>query len=151
MSSLNANYPVRNPKITSNYGFRILKGKPQFHNGIDFVSNSGILDVLSITDGIVVFDFDDYKHELRFKDEKHSGGNYVIIKSIIDGGMYFFKYLHLIKNFVSLNDKVNAGQKIGEYGDVGYSFGAHLHLSVYDYKWNIINPKEVFNKLDLVL
>lgn len=141
--------PVLNAKITSNYGYRVLNYKLNFHNGIDIVSTTYVTDVFSILDGEVVFDFDLYKHELRFKDTKHSGGNYVIIKSIIDNEIYFLKYLHLLKNFVSLAEKVKSGQKIGIYGDVGYSFGSHLHISVYNHRWDIINPNIVFKKIGL--
>jgi len=56
-------------------------------------------------------------------------GNYVIIKSV-DG--YFVKLAHLKKNSVllPLNSFVEAGQKIAECGNSGYSQEPHLHLQV---------------------
>lgn len=150
MKSLNVSKPVNKPKITSKYGFRILNGKPQFHNGIDLISIDFNNSVYSIFDGKVVYDFDNYIHELRFLHRKHSGGNYVIIQSIIDNELYFLKYLHLKENYVKLNEQVKAGDRIGVYDDVGYSFGAHLHLSIYDHKWNIINPMKVLKKYEVL-
>lgn len=135
-------YPVDDYKITSDYGWRKLNGEKQFHDGIDFVGSSNA--VYAISNGIVEYDQDDYNHELRWMDRHHSAGNMVIIRHTIGGEMYYVRYLHLAENTVSKNDFVNEGDIIGAYGDVGYSFGAHLHVDVYDMKWKKKNPHIIF-------
>lgn len=139
---------VEKPIITSPYGWRYLKGEKQFHNGTDIVSQTNNRDVIFPLDGIVVYDFDDYIHNKRFEDSKHSGGNYCIIKCKFQKDIYYIKLLHLVANFVELQQEVKAGDLIGRYGDVGYSFGAHLHISIYNEKWQLINSTAFINRLD---
>jgi len=56
-------------------------------------------------------------------------GNYILIKSL-DG--YFVKLAHLKQNSITLpvNSFVEAGQKIAQCGNSGYSQEPHLHLQV---------------------
>jgi murein DD-endopeptidase MepM/ murein hydrolase activator NlpD len=150
MKDIKTSKPVDKPKITSNFGWRILNNKKQFHDGIDFVSEDGNTYVYSIFDGKVVYDFDNYIHAMRFSDPRHSGGNYVIIQNFLEGEYFFIKYLHLKENYVSLNEDVKAGQKIGIYADVGFSFGSHLHITIYNYKWKIINPNTILKKYEII-
>lgn len=137
-------YPVRNFVITSSYGNRILNGKKQFHDGIDFISRENNI-VLAVTDGVVEFDEDNYEDAKRWVDIKHSAGNYLIIRHAINGEIYYCRYLHLGENFVSKGDTVEGGQKIGTYADAGISYGAHLHFDVYDKDWKKIDPAEILN------
>ena len=139
--------PVNNPIITSPYGWRKIQGKKQFHNGIDFISGDNDKSVFSILDGVCVYDMDDYAPELRWKAKKHSAGNYVIIKHEMDGKIYYFRYLHLGENYLSLNEKVTAGQIIGKYADAGISYGAHLHLGALDEKWQRVNPTPLIKQI----
>lgn len=132
-------YPVSEPHtITSNYGYRILNGKKQFHDGIDWISSTD-RNVLSFADGQVTYDQDWYEESKRWTDKRHSGGNMVIIKHQILGKTYFIRYLHLKFNTVSQGQIIKRGQVIGEWADVGYSFGAHLHTDAYDSGWNKID------------
>ena len=138
--------PVRFAKITSEYGkLRTLPdGKTGVHDGIDFISTSDSKLVFSICDGFVVYDFDDYCHLKRYE-KPNTGGNMVIVTAVVNNKTYHIRYLHLIKNFVTKGQRVAEGTILGEYGDVGYSFGAHLHLDVYTYDWKSkVNPYEVF-------
>lgn len=120
--------PVNDPKVTSSFGMRNLNGKPQHHNGIDFVSRSGDTRVFAIAPGKVVRDFDGYDHARRFLDRKHYGGNWCAVESVIEGQTFVVIYYHLKKNTVKLGQSVSAGDVLGDYSDYGYSFGAHLHL-----------------------
>ena len=134
--------PVSNPyKITSGYGWRTLNGIKQFHDGIDFIGANK--NVYSIAPGICAFDMDNYSEALRWIDPKHSAGNMVIIQHTINDATYYVRYMHLLKNLVSQKEYVTEGQKIGEYADVGYSFGAHLHLDVYDRAWKKLDPNVI--------
>jgi murein DD-endopeptidase MepM/ murein hydrolase activator NlpD len=150
MKSLRVSKPLKDLKITSHYGLRSLDGKMQFHDGIDLISTSGNNLVYSIFDGIVCYDFDFYNHALRFKDKKHSAGNYVIIKSIIDNDIFYIRYLHLIENFVTINQMIDSGQTIGKYGDVGYSFGAHLHIDMFNRNWEKIDVESFLKKYEVL-
>jgi len=149
--------PVGFPIITSDYGQRILNGVSQFHDGIDIINaaqnvadrlNPHNTDVFSIAPGFVCSDYDKYDDRFRFDLQGHkpdSAGNMVIIDSEIEGVRYFIRYLHLIRNCVSQGQQVTRGQKIGDYADVGYSYGAHTHIDVYLHDWSKkIDPKSVF-------
>lgn len=141
-------YPVTQPaRITSPYGYRsnpFGNGK-QFHDGIDYVSMVN-RNVYAIADGTVTYDMDWYEHSKAWTDRRHSGGNMVILKHVIDGEIYFVRYLHLVKNNVSQGQVVNAGDVIGEYANVGMSKGAHLHLDMYDAKWVKIDPTPIMRR-----
>ena len=52
--------PIKDYKITSPYGYRILRGKKEFHDGIDFISVTGDKNVYAIANGIVEYDMDNY-------------------------------------------------------------------------------------------
>lgn len=136
--------PVREPhRVTSPYGHRKLAGKDQFHDGIDYVSGSGSREVVAIADGVVCLDVDFYEESKRWTDGRHSGGNMLIIKHRIHGADYYCRYLHLITNTVAKGEAVLQGRVIGEYADVGYSFGAHLHFDMFDSEWKKIDPTPV--------
>jgi murein DD-endopeptidase MepM/ murein hydrolase activator NlpD len=141
---------INNIKITSPYGDRILNGQKQFHDGIDFISKDGDRSVYCPVDGVCCFDFDDYEDRKRWTDNKHSGGNYTIIQTKIDDEIYYFKFLHLVENYITKGQVIKAGQKIGKYADVGYSFGAHLHLSIYNSKWQTIDQTPILKKLEVI-
>lgn len=136
---------VTNQKITSDYGVRrtLPDGKVNVHDGIDFISVVGDTTVFSITEGMVAYDFDDYCEIKRYQ-KPNTGGNMVIVTSVIKGVTYHIRYLHLVKNNVVKGQMVYDGMPIGEYGDVGYSFGAHVHLDVYTADWSKkINPHSI--------
>lgn len=136
---------VRNARITSDYGIEriLLDGRRQIHDGIDFISETGDRTVFSLTNGYVAYDFDDYCH-LRRYEKPNTGGNMIIVTSVIKGVTYHIRYLHLVKNNVVKGQMVYDGMPIGEYGDVGYSFGAHVHVDVYVADWSRkINPHDV--------
>lgn len=135
--------PVNDYKITSPYGYRTLQGKEQFHDGIDFVSRKNDRRVFSVGYGLVTYDKDDYNHIKRWVSRADSAGNYVIIKTKIGDKEYYVRYLHLKENHISVNEIVTEGQEIGEYADVGFSFGAHLHLDMYTLDWHKINPSDI--------
>ena len=140
-------YPVNNHIITSPYGERVLQGKKQFHNGIDFISRDDNR-VFSIADGIVVYDMDDYDHLKRWIDLKHSAGNYMIIQHHIGNEDYYVRYLHLEYNLKQKGESVKIGELIGKYGDYGISYGAHLHIDCYNIEWKQIDPTFIFSGVE---
>ncbi len=139
--------PVLSPKVTSPYGWRNLWGTWQFHNGIDYVSEGdegaanwkGSREVYAIADGTVIFDYDVWVP--GDNSAQGSGGNMLIIKHVIDGVVYFVRYLHLATNYVRLNQEVKKGEGIGNFKiSAGLSTGPHLHLDVYNVAWQNIDP-----------
>lgn len=136
--------PVEKPIVTSHYGWRTLNRQKQFHTGIDYVSGTGNKTVFAIAAGTVVLDFDSYEEGLRWKDPEHSAGNYICVKHDLAQGSFFVRYLHLKVNTVKHGQKVLEGQTLGEYADVGFSYGAHLHIEAYDSKWKPCDISELF-------
>jgi murein DD-endopeptidase MepM/ murein hydrolase activator NlpD len=134
--------PIDNYVITSPEGTRILNGVEGYHDGLDLISRENN-NVYAILPGKVVHDMDEYIHDERFKDKKHSAGNYLIIKHKFEKAIYYVRYLHLGENTVSLKETIEEGEVIGNYGDYGYSFGAHLHIDVYDVNWKKISITEL--------
>lgn len=128
--------PVDSPVVTSPYGWRVLNGQKQFHPGIDYVSSMGDKNVYSILPGKCILDFDSYDDGKRWTDPIHSAGNYICIQHFLSDGSYFFaRYLHLKTNNVKEGQLVNEGYCLGEYADVGLSYGAHLHIESFDSAW----------------
>ena len=143
--------PVNDPRVSSPYGMRVLNGKEQFHDGIDFVSRSGDRRVFAVAPGVVVFDMDDYEEALRWTDRRHSGGNMIIIAHNIGRArgarVYYARYLHLGENTVGKDWSVDEGQVVGEYADAGISYGPHLHFDLYDSDWRKIDPTPLLREV----
>lgn len=149
--------PVRNPVVTSPYGWRMLAGARQFHDGVDSV-NSGHncvdrlnpigTDVFAIADGQCTFDYDKYDDRFRMDLQGHqqdTAGNMVILKHLIGGKWYYVRYLHLLKNTIQNGEIVTKGQRIGCYADVGFSYGPHIHNDVYLPDWSKkVDPNPLF-------
>ncbi len=106
-----------NSQISSGFGMTThpIKQTKVLHKGIDIKANTGT-KVVATSEGIVT------------KAEFHkSYGNYIEIKH---DEVYTTRYYHLSKLEVSVNDKVDIGQKIGEVGSTGLSSAPHLHYEV---------------------
>ena len=54
-------------------------------------------------------------------------------------------YCHMSSKNVEVGDKVSAGDKIGEVGETGRAFGAHLHLEYYTADQT---PGDIYNASD---
>lgn len=103
--------------MSSPYGMR----DTGMHEGIDLVPGAGA-PVQAIADGTV-----------RIATE--SGGNYgvtVYIDHIIDGKLITSHYSHMQYGSlrVSVGDIVHVGDIIGQVGNTGRSYGAHMHFEL---------------------
>lgn len=129
-------YPVDNySQISSKYGNRVVFGKPNFHNGIDFPVKENT-KVYSMSNGIV-----------KFAGFNKSGyGNCIIVYH--ENG-YSSLYGHLSDNFkVTIGDNVKCGELIGFVGPKilsngitnGFTTGVHLHFSIFSKDGKSIDP-----------
>lgn len=115
--ALPSNRPVSTGWYSSNYGWRIdpFTGKNAFHEGVDFMADSGT-PIHAAGGGIVVF-----------ADVYAGYGNMI---DIDHGNGLVSRYAHASKITVKAGDIVMKGQKIAEVGTTGRSTGAHLHFEV---------------------
>jgi murein DD-endopeptidase MepM/ murein hydrolase activator NlpD len=104
--------------ITSDYGWRAIGRRKEFHTGIDISASYGT-PVSTSADGRVV-----YAGWLR-------GYGYTVI--IYHGYGFATLYAHLSSLSVSYGDRVVKAQIIGKVGNTGRSFGPHLHYEVIRY------------------
>ncbi len=103
--------------ITSEFGARTLRGKPDNHTGIDIAVPTGT-PVLAAEDGVV----------LVSGWSKSGYGNYVTINH----GSITTLYAHNSVLLVHAGQKVSKGEKIALAGSTGNSTGPHIHFGVID-------------------
>jgi len=109
------------PEFYEKYG---LKG----HEGIDLGFTSDDWTLFSPVRGYVWKDFDVVRNGY---------GNHVAIVCPEERIVVFF--CHMEKNFVSEDDQITIGDKIGIMGNTGNSAGAHLHLMIFQWEGNPAN------------
>jgi murein DD-endopeptidase MepM/ murein hydrolase activator NlpD len=119
VQSLKNNYiPLRGSfRISSEFGYRTMKGVQKWHHGIDFACPIGTV-VVAAASGVVT------------NVANISGGGLIVaIKHNAIG--FFTTYMHLSQALVKKGDVVKAGQPIAKSGNSGSSTtGAHLHYQV---------------------
>ena len=108
-------------------GFGATGSWSRYHTGQDFSASSGT-PVYAATSGTVVSG-----------NVGSWAGNYVAIRAA-DGSSTL--YAHLSSTDVKVGQQVTAGQKIGNVGTTGRSFGAHLHLEYYP---SGVTPGDVYS------
>lgn len=117
--------------ITSPFGWRThpITNERQFHSGIDISgANAEGIPVTPIYPGTVI--------------EVGSGGtegNYVKVRSEIEGKTIDHVYMHLLSRNIEKDQLVDYGLVIGAVGSTGRSTGPHLHLSIY-LNGSLVNP-----------
>lgn len=103
--------------VSSMYGPRMLNGKQDYHYGIDLAAN-GTQEVYAAHPGKVVY----------INDGLRSGyGPYAV--KIVNGNTSYI-YGHLKARYPAEGSYVTAGTHLGTMGDLGNSFGQHLHYEV---------------------
>lgn len=118
--------PVNTGWFSSNFGWRIdpFTGQNAFHEGVDFMSESGS-SVVTAAGGVVVY-----------SDNHPEFGSMI---EVDHGNGLLTRYAHLSKRLVKVGDVVLRGGKIAEVGNTGRSTGPHLHFEV-RYKGAPQNP-----------
>jgi len=99
----------------------------RYHTGQDFAASSGT-PVYAATSGTVISG-----------NVGSWAGNYVVIRAA-DGSSTL--YAHMSGTDVKVGQQVTAGQKIGNVGSTGRSFGAHLHFEYYP---SGVTPGDVYS------
>ena len=113
--------PVGQVLISQGYGATSFAEKAyssKFHNGVDFAAPFGT-PVLAARAGKVLAAGDNGRYQY---------GKYVLLEH--DNGLTSL-YAHLSRQAVSSGSIVNEGEVIGYVGNTGYSFGHHLHFTIY--------------------
>jgi murein DD-endopeptidase MepM/ murein hydrolase activator NlpD len=114
--------PYGKTKWIKAYGGMGLSG----HIGIDWKATSGS-PVYAAHDGIV---FEAYGNHSNAVEGKIGYGNRIKLRAREGQKGYETVYAHLNEVFVSVGDKIRAGQKIGTVGDTGFSSAPHLHFGI---------------------
>jgi len=104
--------------ITSDYGWRVMGRRREFHTGIDISTPYGT-PVVASADGRVI-----YAGWIR------GYGKTVIV---YHGYGFATLYAHLSDIKVNYSDRVVKGQIIGNVGTTGRAFGPHLHYELLKY------------------
>lgn len=110
-------YPLKDFVLTSGYGSRVdpLSSRQTFHGGLDLAAPEGT-PVNASRSGIVKF--------------VGTMGGYGTLVVIDHGHGYKTMYGHLKSFNVKVNDRVRAGEEIGQVGSTGRSTGPHLHFEL---------------------
>ena len=107
------------------------------HKGIDLVKEKNkVSDVMAHSEGIVVACKTGQVRNTNTTGDA-TYGNYVKLKH--NNGMYTL-YAHLKNVNVKKGEKVKQGDLLGEMGETGKAYGAHLHFEVRNEKDVRINP-----------
>jgi len=102
-------------RVSSEYGWRVLDGRDDFHYGIDLAAYVNTHIYAANAGTVAISGWHD------------SYGNYVVVNH---GGGLSTLYAHMNERKVSAGEKVSKGQLIGLVGTTGYSKGYHLHFEV---------------------
>ena len=121
VSSNGIQWPVREVKISSPYGDRMLWGRYNFHTGLDFDPAYGT-PIYSVADGIVSL----------VENPGPTCGVAVFIEHNVDGNKFTSVYCHMVVDSptVKAGDTVSKGDLIGNIGLTGITSGPHLHLEI---------------------
>jgi len=128
-STLSFQWPVKKSFLTSTFGE---SRADHFHDGVDLISQDK--NIYSVEFGKVLYEW----NRFYFPQENYwGGGNYKIIKhknNIVS------VYMHM-KDGMFRKKEYNADDVVGQIGNTGHSFGAHLHFSLLDLDKRIsLNP-----------
>lgn len=141
-------FPIDTPYISSDYGWRVLRGRRSFHNGIDFVkpvaTDTSGSPIYAVKGGTIT--------KLVTQEDGNGGGVRVRIRST-ENPTIEYNYFHMLtnsNNHLTLGQVVNQGDQIGEVGSTGSSTAPHLHFEIWNGTLNRIDPYSIFPELALL-
>ncbi len=106
-------HPCPTASVSSTFGYRSFDSS--FHKGVDFAAAEGTPYYAAESGTVIIAGY------------SASAGNWIVISH---GNGLITKYMHSSAIFVSAGQQVSRGQHIGNVGNTGQSFGAHLHFQV---------------------
>lgn len=109
--------PVDSGKISSEFGYRILRGRRNWHSGVDFKVPEGT-NVYAAAAGVVT------------KAGVFGNGDYGEAVVIDHGDGFVTYYAHNSELLVKVGDRVKKGTLIALSGNTGNSTGPHCHFEV---------------------
>ena len=107
-------------KMTSNYGYRTMNGKQEWHPGYDLVAIDD-WNIYAPCDGVIASSGRVYTGTTA------EWGNYIKLNTA-DGYSIFM--CHLASRCVVKGQKVKKGDKLGVMGSTGKSTGPHVHYEI---------------------
>ena len=110
-------HPCPSATVSSEFGYRDFDHA--FHQGLDLAAPEGT-PYYAAAPGTVIYATND-------GGDNGGAGNWVVIAH---GNGLVTKYMHSKRTLVNVGDVVAAGQHIGDVGQTGAAFGAHLHFQV---------------------
>ncbi len=130
--------PATGP-VTSEFGMRTLNGRTRLHAGIDIGKSGSSVPIVAVAEGVVIR-----------AEYSASYGNVVFITHNLNGRVYTTVYAHMENLSVKSGEIVTQGQTLGQMGNTGYSFGAHLHFEIHEGEWNVeksnaVNPRSLID------
>ena len=118
-------HPPANDLVEASYRYgSTANGTREPHHGVEFSNPSGT-PVYAAAEGTVIFAGADT--DAIYSPWRNFYGNLVVIEH--DHNL-FTLYAHLSKIDIETNQKVFAGEQIGEVGRTGVAIGSHLHFEV---------------------
>ena len=113
--------PYSDTYVSSSFKMRTLNGVTKQHNGIDICRWGGTYgaQIIAVKEGTV-----------EVANKSGYGGGYGLYVVINHGEGVKSYYAHLSSVNVNVGDYVTQGKVIGNAGNSGYSFGAHLHFGL---------------------
>lgn len=131
--------------ISSGYGWRVLNGGKEFHQGVDIKNKKGT-PIFAVANGKVKKMLNSCPKTGSIESDCGEGwGNYLWITHQVPSGTYEAVYAHLDTiNGLGVGDTVYQGQVIGQMGTSGRSTGVHLHFEIHTpvriRYTNVLNP-----------
>lgn len=123
-----ANWPARG-KVTSDFGWRVFRGRPDFHTGIDIGLPYG--SPVQVTgDGMVAG-----------SGWQPSFGWSVLVDH---GQGYSTLYAHLSQSLTRVGARLSTGDAIGLSGSSGNSTGPHLHYEIWK-DGHVLDPRPLMD------
>lgn len=121
----NWQHPLPGSTITSPYGPRGFDGVGDYHYGTDFSTGRGAA-VLAPTDLVITTAYEDGTGG------SWSAGTYA--KGHTTDGKYTINFYHMVAGSLNVRpgQTIPQGHRIGNEGNTGNSYGAHLHFEMYE-------------------
>lgn len=122
-------------KVTSPFGWRThpISKEKKHHNGVDIWQAKEPSYLEACYDGKVV--------NVIVKNDKTSGGNQVVVQSVVAGKKVTWIYMHMVHGSIQVKkgQRISAGQVVGKMGETGFATGKHVHWEVWT-GWRTVQP-----------